>query len=74
MSHAAGSSAANCSASYYCVTPRILPEMSTEKLRRNLSQIINRAAYGMDPVLVTRRGLKMVAVISMDEEREDAGT
>jgi prevent-host-death family protein len=48
--------------------------MSTEKLRRNLSQIINRAAYGMDPVLVTRRGLKMVAVISMDEEREDAGT
>ena len=46
---------------------RTMPEMSTEELRRNLSQIINRAAYGMDPVLITRRGRKIAAVVSMHD-------
>ena len=41
--------------------------MSTEELRRNLSQIINRAAYGIDPVLITRRGRKIAALISLDD-------
>lgn len=46
---------------------RTMPEMSTEELRRNLSQIINRAAYGRDPVLITRRGRKIAALISMHD-------
>jgi prevent-host-death family protein len=44
-----------------------MPEMSTEELRRNLSQVINRAAYGIDPVLITRRGRKIAALISLDD-------
>jgi prevent-host-death family protein len=47
--------------------PTILHEMTTEEFRRSLSQIINRAAYGIDPVLITRRGSKIAAVISMDD-------
>jgi prevent-host-death family protein len=38
-----------------------------EELRRNLSQIISRAAYGIAPVLITRRGSTIAAVISMDD-------
>jgi prevent-host-death family protein len=41
--------------------------MTTEEFRRNLSQIVSRAAYGIDPVLITRRGIKIAAVISMDD-------
>ncbi|MGO9308581.1 MAG: type II toxin-antitoxin system Phd/YefM family antitoxin [Spirochaetia bacterium] len=41
--------------------------MSTEVLRRDLSQVINRAAYGIEPVLITRRGRKIAALISLDD-------
>ena len=44
-----------------------LPEMTAEKLRRDLSPIINRAAYGIDPVVITRRGIKIAALISIDD-------
>ncbi len=49
------------------MAPRIIPEMSTEVLRRDLSQVINRAAYGIEPVLITRRGRKIAALISLDD-------
>ena len=41
--------------------------MSTEELRRGLSQIVNRAAYGGDPVLIAFRGRKIAAIVSMDD-------
>lgn len=44
--------------------PSELPQVTTEELRRTLSHVINRAAYGEDPVVVTRRGFKIAAVIS----------
>ena len=50
--------------------PKILHSVTTNELRDNLSQEINRAAYGADPVLVTRRGRKIAAIISLD--RRDA--
>jgi len=34
-------------------------------LRKNLSEFINRAAYGADPVLVTRRGRRIAALVSI---------
>jgi len=37
---------------------------TTEELRRRLSHVINRAAYGEDPVIVTRRGHRIAAVVS----------
>jgi prevent-host-death family protein len=45
--------------------PKILHSVTTNELRDNLSQEINRAAYGVDPVLITRRGRKIAAIISI---------
>ncbi len=45
--------------------PRILSSVSTNELRDSLSQTINRAAFGREPVLVTRRGRKIAAIISV---------
>ncbi len=60
--------------------PKTLPSVSTDELRRNLSHAINQAAFG-DSVLVTRRGRKIAAIISivdleflekMKQRREEA--
>jgi prevent-host-death family protein len=45
--------------------PKILHTVTTNELRDNLSQEINRAGFGVDPVLVTRRGRKIAAIISI---------
>ena len=45
--------------------PKILHSVTTEELRSNLSETISRAAFGVDPVLVTRRGRKTAAIISL---------
>jgi len=45
--------------------PKIMQSFTTDELRSNLSQVINRAAFGVDPVLITRRGRKIAAVISL---------
>ena len=49
------------------IRPDLPPVVSTEMLRRSLSQIVNRAAFGSDPVLITRRGRKIAAIISIDD-------
>ena len=41
--------------------------MSTVEARENFSDMINRAAYGKEEVILTRRGKKLVAVISLSE-------
>jgi prevent-host-death family protein len=45
--------------------PKLLHSVTTEELRSKLSETINRAAFGVDPVLVTRRGRKIAAIISL---------
>ena len=45
--------------------PKVLPSVSTNELRDNLSETINRAAFGREPVLVMRRGRKIAAIISI---------
>jgi len=45
--------------------PKVLLSVSTNELRDNLSQWINRAVFGREPVLVTRRGRKIAAIISI---------
>ncbi len=61
--------------------PEALPSVSTDELRKNLSHMINQAAFGSEPVLVTRRGRKIAAIISivdlelletMKQRREEA--
>lgn len=42
-------------------------EMSTVEARENFSDMINKAAYGNQRVVLTRRGKPLVAVVSLDE-------
>ena len=51
----------------HCKMTESLRIVSTDGLRSNLSQIINLAAYGREPVIVTRRGLKVAAVVSFED-------
>lgn len=41
--------------------------VSTAEARKKLAEIVNRVAYGKEPVVLTRRGKKLAALISMDE-------
>ena len=41
--------------------------MSTVKARENFSDMINKAAYGNQRIILTRRGKPLVAVVSLDE-------
>ena len=42
-------------------------KMSTVEARENFSEMINKAAYGNESVVLTRRGKPLVAVISLQE-------
>jgi prevent-host-death family protein len=44
-------------------------EVTTHELRNNLARAVNRAAYGPMPVIITRRGYKVAAIISVDDLR-----
>jgi prevent-host-death family protein len=46
-----------------------LRTVTTTSLRSDLSEIINLAAYGGAPVIVTRRGLEVAAIVSLDDLR-----
>jgi prevent-host-death family protein len=50
---------------YELTHPGILKSISTNDLRDKLSLTINRAAFGMEPVLITRRGRNIAAIISI---------
>ena len=41
--------------------------MSTVEARENFSDMINKAAYGNQHVVLTRRGKPLVAVVSLNE-------
>lgn len=41
--------------------------MSTVEARENFSDMINKAAYGNEHVVLTRRGKPLVAVLSLSE-------
>jgi prevent-host-death family protein len=42
-------------------------EMTTVEARENFSDMINRAAYGNQNVVLTRRGKPLVAVVSLEQ-------
>ncbi len=42
-------------------------EMSTVEARENFSDLINKAAYGNQRVVLTRRGKPLVAVVSLED-------
>ena len=41
--------------------------ISTVDARKNFADIVNRVAYGNEPIVLTRRGQKIAALVSMDE-------
>jgi prevent-host-death family protein len=42
-------------------------KISTADARKNLSDIVNKVAYGKEPIVLTRRGQDIAALISMEE-------
>ena len=45
----------------------MLNTVSTAEARKRLAEIGNKVAYGKKPVVLTRRGEKIAALISMEE-------
>ncbi|CAN2039662.1 Antitoxin [Candidatus Magnetomoraceae bacterium gMMP-15] len=41
--------------------------VSTTNARKNFAKIVNKAAYGTEPIILTHRGQKIAALISMKE-------
>lgn len=44
-----------------------MKEVSTAEARRNLAEVINRAAYGGERFVVTRHGKGLVAIVPLKE-------
>ncbi|MBL0714932.1 MAG: type II toxin-antitoxin system Phd/YefM family antitoxin [Desulfosarcina sp.] len=45
----------------------MLTTVSTAEARKKLAEIVNKVAYGKEPVVLTRRGEKIAALISIEE-------
>jgi prevent-host-death family protein len=41
--------------------------ISTAEARKNFADIVNKVAYGKESIVLTRRGQKVAALVSMDE-------
>jgi antitoxin Phd len=41
--------------------------ISTASARKNLAEIVNQVAYGVEPVILTRRGKEVAALVSIEE-------
>ena len=42
-------------------------KISTAEARKHFADIVNKVAYGKEPIVLTRRGQKVAALVSMDE-------
>ena len=45
----------------------MLNTVSTVEVRKKLAEIVNKVAYGKEPIVLTRRGEGIAALISMEE-------
>ncbi|MEN8134845.1 MAG: type II toxin-antitoxin system Phd/YefM family antitoxin [Thermodesulfobacteriota bacterium] len=41
--------------------------VSTAEARKHFADLVNQVAYGKEPVVLTRRGQEIAALVSMDE-------
>ena len=46
-----------------------MPKISTVNAREQFSEVINRAAYGKERVVLTRRGKELVGVVPIEDIR-----
>jgi prevent-host-death family protein len=44
-------------------------KISTADARKNLSNIVNRVSFGNEPIILTRRGEDIAALVGMDQLR-----
>jgi prevent-host-death family protein len=44
-----------------------MPTYSTVEVRERFSDIVNEAAYGKEPVIITRRNKEVVAIVSIED-------
>lgn len=44
-----------------------MSEMSTSEAREDFSEVLNRAAYGKERVVLTRRGKRIVAMVPVED-------
>ncbi len=45
----------------------MITKISTAEARKNLADIVNKVVYGDESFVLTRRGLDVAAVVSMEE-------
>ena len=41
--------------------------ISTADARKNFAEIVNKVAYGKEPIVLTRRGQEVAALVSIEE-------
>lgn len=44
-----------------------MDKVTTAEARKNLAEIVNQVAYGKEPVVLTRRGKELVALVSIED-------
>ena len=44
-----------------------MKEITTAEARKNMAELLNRAAYGRERVVVTRHGKGLVAIVPLEE-------
>ncbi len=44
-----------------------MDKVTTADARKNLAEIVNQVAYGKEPVVLTRRGKDLVALVSIED-------
>ena len=44
-----------------------MDKITTADARKNLAEIINQVAYGKEPIILTRRGKELAALVSIED-------
>jgi len=45
----------------------MITTISTAEARKNFADIVNKVAYGKEPIVLTRRGHEVAALVSIEE-------
>jgi len=45
----------------------MINKITTAKARKNFADIVNNVAYGKDPIVLTRRGKALAALVSIED-------
>ena len=49
------------------VNNQMTTTITTVDARKNFADIVNKVSYGQDPIILTRRGEKIAALVSIEE-------